>query len=226
MPRIDFAPQFDQSVSVEMEPGSASEATNAIQRSGMTVVGWYHSHPLFQPSPSVCDINNQSNYQNMFESTRSENCRAVPPYIGMIFTPYDTLSAKNEESRVNIFHTRPIQVRVDRKSSKEINIPMRLIATPLTYANDDLQLIGDGLIWGAASRKNPISSNKKNIGKIGSNADGDDKGLPTIETLRDILDSMIFKVELNFARSEFISNAKPIEYRTTQKKITLSTFTS
>ena len=29
---------------------------------------------------------------------------------------------------------------------------------------------------------------------------------------------MIFKVELNFARSEFVSNAKPIEYPTTPEK--------
>ena len=163
---LTLPPQFDQSVSVEMEPGSASEATNAIQRCSMTVVGWYHSHPLFQPSPSVCDINNQSNYQNMFESTHFENRRAVPPYIGMIFTPYDTLSAKNDESRVNIFHTRAIQVRVDRKSSKEINVPMRLIATPLTYANDASHLNSNSLVEGVTSRKVLFLVSKKTPGKL------------------------------------------------------------
>ena len=217
---LTLSPEFDQSVSVEMEPGSASEATNAIQRCGMTVVGWYHSHPLFQPSPSVCDINNQSNYQNMFESTLSENRRSVPPYIGMIFTPYDTFSAKHDESRVNIFHTRAIEVRVDRKSSKKINIPMRLIATPLTYANDDSKIIGGDMIWKVTSRTSPGNNNNNNIGDMDLEPEDCDIGVHNIDirTLRDILDSMISKVELNFARSKFLSNAKPIEYRGGQDK--------
>lgn len=26
-------------------------------------MGWYHSHPTFQPEPSLIDIENQYNYQ-------------------------------------------------------------------------------------------------------------------------------------------------------------------
>ena len=53
---------------VEMDPVSQIIAGDAIVRHGMTVVGWYHSHPRFQPDPSVTDIENQGNYQNLFQS--------------------------------------------------------------------------------------------------------------------------------------------------------------
>ena len=52
---------------VEMDPVSQIVAGDAIIRSGMTVVGWYHSHPNFQPDPSVIDIENQANYQSLFQ---------------------------------------------------------------------------------------------------------------------------------------------------------------
>jgi len=53
---------------VEMDPISQVTAGDAIVRHGMTVVGWYHSHPKFQPDPSVTDIENQGNYQKLFQN--------------------------------------------------------------------------------------------------------------------------------------------------------------
>ena len=52
----------DANVNVEMDPMSQHEATSRIEQHGLTVVGWYHSHPVFQPDPSVRDIENQSKY--------------------------------------------------------------------------------------------------------------------------------------------------------------------
>ena len=52
---------------VEMDPVSQIAAGNAIVNQGMEVVGWYHSHPRFQPDPSITDIENQSNYQQLFQ---------------------------------------------------------------------------------------------------------------------------------------------------------------
>jgi len=49
----------DANVNVEMDPMSHFEAQTRIADAGFTVVGWYHSHPLFQPEPSVRDIENQ-----------------------------------------------------------------------------------------------------------------------------------------------------------------------
>lgn len=50
----------DANVNVEMDPMSQHEATLRIEQHGLAVVGWYHSHPVFQPDPSVRDIENQS----------------------------------------------------------------------------------------------------------------------------------------------------------------------
>jgi proteasome lid subunit RPN8/RPN11 len=46
---------------VEMDPVSQIYAKEAIDTHDMSVVGWYHSHPTFQPDPSVTDIENQAN---------------------------------------------------------------------------------------------------------------------------------------------------------------------
>jgi len=51
---------------VEMDPISQIHAREAIANHGMSVVGWYHSHPTFQPDPSVTDIENQASYQQLF----------------------------------------------------------------------------------------------------------------------------------------------------------------
>ena len=53
---------------VEMDPMSQVHAREAIANHGMSVVGWYHSHPTFQPDPSVTDIENQASYQQLFKS--------------------------------------------------------------------------------------------------------------------------------------------------------------
>ncbi|ORZ21422.1 hypothetical protein BCR42DRAFT_448268 [Absidia repens] len=52
-------------VNVEMDPTSALETRQLIEEKNMTVVGWYHSHPIFVPDPSLVDIENQLNYQNL-----------------------------------------------------------------------------------------------------------------------------------------------------------------
>lgn len=57
-------PLPDSETNVEMDPQSAVEVKEAIEREGMRVVGWYHSHPLFQPDPSVRDVENQQQHQH------------------------------------------------------------------------------------------------------------------------------------------------------------------
>ncbi len=75
---------------VEMDPVSQINAGHAIVNHGMTVVGWYHSHPRFQPDPSITDIENQSNYQNLFQSEifKSEK-KQLCPFVGLIIGTYD-----------------------------------------------------------------------------------------------------------------------------------------
>ena len=70
----------------EMDPVAEVELRSKIAEAGLTVVGWYHSHPTFKPTPSMVDIANQCNYQHLFHDT----VHNVDPFIGMIVGPYDT----------------------------------------------------------------------------------------------------------------------------------------
>ena len=46
-----------------MDPESEMKAREVFARKGLSVVGWYHSHPTFEPNPSVRDIEYQRLYQ-------------------------------------------------------------------------------------------------------------------------------------------------------------------
>ena len=54
------------------EPGGA-----AVQ---LSIVGWYHSHPVFNTEPSVRDIENHNVYQNLFQCDDTK----LYPYVGFI----------------------------------------------------------------------------------------------------------------------------------------------
>ena len=43
------------------------QVRNAIAQRGLFLVGWYHSHPSYQPDPSLQDIQNQLNYQSILQ---------------------------------------------------------------------------------------------------------------------------------------------------------------
>ncbi|XP_078801758.1 histone H2A deubiquitinase MYSM1 isoform X2 [Oryzias latipes] len=66
----------------EMDPVSQTQACDALLSLGLSVVGWYHSHPSFHPNPSVRDISTQDQFQSYFS-------RGGAPFIGMIVSPYD-----------------------------------------------------------------------------------------------------------------------------------------
>ncbi|GLC51247.1 hypothetical protein PLESTB_000482000 [Pleodorina starrii] len=75
----------DAATSVELDPADQVEVQNMMEAKGQKCVGWYHSHPVFEPSPSQKDMDNQRNYQALFrcEQTRLE------PFVGIIVGPYD-----------------------------------------------------------------------------------------------------------------------------------------
>ncbi|KAI8897885.1 hypothetical protein BC833DRAFT_526547 [Globomyces pollinis-pini] len=72
-------------VQCEMDPVSEMNARDHFQAKGLIVVGWYHSHPTFEPNPSIRDIENQANYQALFKRHDS-----IEPFIGIIVSPFDT----------------------------------------------------------------------------------------------------------------------------------------
>ncbi|KAI8371548.1 uncharacterized protein BYT42DRAFT_72947 [Radiomyces spectabilis] len=86
-------------IQCEMDPASEMKAREVFAEKGYTVVGWYHSHPTFEPQPSIRDIENQTSYQTLFrhEQTGDE------PFIGVIVTPYDTEIVSNH-SQIQYLH--------------------------------------------------------------------------------------------------------------------------
>ena len=83
---------------VEMDPIAEVELKSQVEAQHMKVVGWYHSHPVFEPTPSGVDINNQLNYQRLF---RDESV-GVEPFVGFIVGPYD-MRLPNQVSSVTAF---------------------------------------------------------------------------------------------------------------------------
>jgi len=73
-------------LNVEMDPTSELEIRDAIKKQNLGVVGWYHSHPKFQPDPSLRDIENQTNYQLLFRDQEHHE----EPFAGIIVGTYDT----------------------------------------------------------------------------------------------------------------------------------------
>ena len=72
--------------SVELDPAAEVAARAAMAAAGLAPVGWYHSHPIFEPTPSKKDAENQRNYQALFAC--GSGCGAEP-FVGAIVGPYD-----------------------------------------------------------------------------------------------------------------------------------------
>ncbi len=68
---------------VEMQPESDVLLRARIESKGLSVVGWYHSHPdrRFTVEPSRVDIENQHNYQQYIFRER--------PFVAAILAPYN-----------------------------------------------------------------------------------------------------------------------------------------
>ncbi|XP_027734840.1 histone H2A deubiquitinase MYSM1 [Empidonax traillii] len=66
----------------EMDPVSQTQASETLAARGFQVIGWYHSHPAFDPNPSIRDIDTQAKYQSYFS-------RGGAMFIGMIISPYN-----------------------------------------------------------------------------------------------------------------------------------------
>jgi proteasome lid subunit RPN8/RPN11 len=76
----------DYSRNVEMNPESAQIKAREIEQKGLSLLGWYHSHPKFEVNPSHIDVVNHQMYQRLFNEEGKD-------FIGLIISPYfNTLS--------------------------------------------------------------------------------------------------------------------------------------
>ncbi|KAF7730834.1 Myb-like, SWIRM and MPN domains 1 [Apophysomyces ossiformis] len=95
-----FMVEIQSDALCEMDPESEMKAREIFAQKGYTVVGWYHSHPTFEPHPSVRDIENQTLYQTLFRDERTGD----EPFIGIIVTPYDPEIVNNNQSKMQYLH--------------------------------------------------------------------------------------------------------------------------
>ena len=125
-------------VDVELDPVAELAVREIISNLGLVVVGWYHSHPLFQPDPSVTDINNQQQYQTLMRDEKS----GFEPFIGLIVSTYD-VKLPSVESHHQWFHTRPYSDGT--RGKKPVPIPMLLETNIGIYAdmNQNIDLFLD-----------------------------------------------------------------------------------
>ncbi|CAO0789748.1 unnamed protein product [Mucor circinelloides] len=86
-------------IQCEMDPASEMQARELFAEKGLNVVGWYHSHPTFEPHPSIRDIENQTSYQTLFREEKTGD----EPFIGVIVTPYDP-EIQGENSQIQYLH--------------------------------------------------------------------------------------------------------------------------
>ncbi|KAG1677833.1 hypothetical protein FOA52_008597 [Chlamydomonas sp. UWO 241] len=77
---------------------AVTQVRSMMEARGQRCVGWYHSHPVFEPNPSQKDMENQRNYQALF---RDPACHQEP-FVGLIVGPYN-VSLPGPASAVTAF---------------------------------------------------------------------------------------------------------------------------
>ena len=102
------APGSLSGTSCELDPASEVASRAAMASAGLVPVGWYHSHPVFEATPSVKDTHNQRNYQALFATAATASAsgggaagggttggapaaaaEGAEPFVGAIVGPYD-----------------------------------------------------------------------------------------------------------------------------------------
>lgn len=63
---FEGAANVDYSKNVEMHSESAQNKAKEIEQKGLSLLGWYHSHPKFEVNPSHIDVSNHEAYQSQF----------------------------------------------------------------------------------------------------------------------------------------------------------------
>lgn len=103
---------------VEMDPESACEVQMRVLEKGLSVVGWYHSHPFFSSLPSDIDVQNQLNQQTLLFHEA--------PYIAAICSPFWE-ELPDARSKLDMFyiHTGDAAVPVEIDYSSSYDLPAR-----------------------------------------------------------------------------------------------------
>nr|SVE74044.1 EOG090X020Z [Daphnia barbata] len=71
----------------DRKQGQATEVkiAQSVENNGLCLVGWYHSHPVSPPTPTIQDIDSQLEYQLKLKGTGEQGYR---PCVAMILSPF------------------------------------------------------------------------------------------------------------------------------------------
>lgn len=69
----------------DMCPVSQAKAADVIHSKGLSILGWFHSHPTFAPEPSQQDLDTQLSFQQWIGGNT--------PCIGIILSPFSLQGA-------------------------------------------------------------------------------------------------------------------------------------
>lgn len=76
------------SIECDMDAVSEMQASEHLSALGLRLLGWYHSHPGFDPNPSLRDIETQAVYQDAFRTEADEKSSSFwEPFVGFIVSP-------------------------------------------------------------------------------------------------------------------------------------------
>ncbi|XP_063412818.1 MPN domain-containing protein-like isoform X1 [Mytilus trossulus] len=78
------------------------EIKRMMKRRGLSLVGWYHSHPCSQPDPSIRDIGCQMSYQLRMKGSGA----TYYPCVGIITSPFHKVQSSIDSS-YNMFMVMP-----------------------------------------------------------------------------------------------------------------------
>nr|XP_032822038.1 histone H2A deubiquitinase MYSM1 isoform X1 [Petromyzon marinus] len=111
----------------EMDAVAQTRASEALRARGRAVLGWYHSHPAFPPSPSLRDIDTQAKYQGYFAQGGAQ-------FVGMIISPYDPGHPSPHSQLMCLTVTHDVSLEGHR-------LPFRLQTEKTAYVYDPLDVL-------------------------------------------------------------------------------------
>ncbi|CAO1316903.1 unnamed protein product [Diamesa serratosioi] len=128
------------------------EIQKKMIQSDCTLVGWYHSHPQFNPQPTLRDIDNQLNYEMIMRGTSEAT---YSPCFGLIYGTYHEDDDFDNESKMLPFivipphenrqHelSRPVMMNMDIKQDQTLpnGIKDQMIETFNYYKTLDYELV-------------------------------------------------------------------------------------
>ena len=128
------------------------EIQKKMIQSDCTLVGWYHSHPQFNPQPTLRDIDNQLNYEMIMRGTSEAT---YSPCFGLIYGTYHEDDDFDNESKMLPFivipphenrqHelSRPVMMNMDIKQDQTLpnGIKDQMIETFSYYKTLDYELV-------------------------------------------------------------------------------------